>query len=200
MWPQSAHQLCLFHETWPLLRAAMAINPEARAALPTPPRRPNRAGALLRRVDLQAPIPDDRDARIALVRCLRAEGAGSARSPAERPQPEHHPRVTARDGPARGGARGAACNDVTAAHGARAATGRLGELGPSAVLPAAAQVPPVVGGGPPATPLGGGPCGGHRAARVARRGVASHRPPQGPGLVRDLARRRRATPVGPEGA
>ena len=76
VWPQAAHQLCLFHETRRLLRAAMAITPEVRAALPIPPRRPNRAGALLRRVDPQAPSPDDRDARIALVRRLRAEGAG----------------------------------------------------------------------------------------------------------------------------
>ncbi len=76
VWPQAAHQLCLFHETRRLLRAAMAIAPEVRAALPTPPRRPNRAGALLRRFDPQAPSPDDRDARIALARRLRAEGAG----------------------------------------------------------------------------------------------------------------------------
>jgi hypothetical protein len=76
VWPQAAHQLCLFHEARRLLRAAMAITPEVRAALPTPPRRPNRAGALLRRADPQAPSPDDRDARIALVCCLRAEGAG----------------------------------------------------------------------------------------------------------------------------
>lgn len=76
VWPQDAHQLCLFRETRRLLCAAMAITPEVRAALPTPPRRPNRGGALLRRADPHAPSPDDRDARIALVRCLRAEGAG----------------------------------------------------------------------------------------------------------------------------
>jgi len=32
VWPQAAHQLCLFHETRRLLRAAMAIAPEALAA------------------------------------------------------------------------------------------------------------------------------------------------------------------------
>ena len=40
IWPQAAHQLCLFHETRRLLRAAVTIIPEVRAALPTPPRRP----------------------------------------------------------------------------------------------------------------------------------------------------------------
>lgn len=76
VWPQAAHQLCLFHETHRLLRSVMAIFPEVRAALPTPPRVPSRGGALPRQVDPLGPSAEDRDARLALVRRLRQEGVG----------------------------------------------------------------------------------------------------------------------------
>lgn len=74
VWPQAAHQLCLFHETRRLLRAVLKVIPEVRATLPTPPRLAGRTGPMRRRVDPAGPSPDDRDARIALVQRLRTEG------------------------------------------------------------------------------------------------------------------------------
>lgn len=74
VWPEAAHQLCLFHEAQGIVKDLGKVVRATLRNLPTPPRAPKRAGAIRRRHDPDGPNVNDRAVRIALVRQLREEG------------------------------------------------------------------------------------------------------------------------------
>ncbi|MCB9672598.1 MAG: hypothetical protein H6734_24185 [Alphaproteobacteria bacterium] len=75
VWPEAAHQLCLFHETRLFVKGAEKLIQEVMSAIPRVPRPSRRKGGRLpQRHEPENPGPLDRAVRIALVRQLRADG------------------------------------------------------------------------------------------------------------------------------
>jgi hypothetical protein len=77
VWPTAAHQLCLFHETRPVVDAVAQVIQEIRAALPKPPPIQRPMGRFRKE---PPPVPEgdgnsyDRSSRVALVQRLHKEG------------------------------------------------------------------------------------------------------------------------------